>query len=110
MNPCNPYTWSALSPIKATEDMTHPVGQRDGKLFTAPTGGLPEFNPETMEGWTPQIAGGAIQWTPDLKNATADMLLIKATQAAQGAKIDEIYNGLVELSTVLVAINEGEVD
>lgn len=36
-----PYTWVALSPIKATDDMTDPVGQRDGRLFTSSLGRLP---------------------------------------------------------------------
>lgn len=36
-----PYTWVALSPIKATDDMTDPVGQRDGRLFISKKGRLP---------------------------------------------------------------------
>lgn len=110
MNTCNPYTWSALSPVKATDDMTHPVGQRDGQLFTAPTGGLPEFNPETMEGWGPQIVAGAVAWTPNIKTVTADMVTVKATLVAQGAKIDEILVGITELAAIQAQILTGEVD
>lgn len=33
------YKCGGLAPIKATDEMTQPVGQRNGQLFTAPTGG-----------------------------------------------------------------------
>lgn len=33
------YKCGGIAPIKATDDMTQPVGQRNGQLFTAPTGG-----------------------------------------------------------------------
>lgn len=110
MKTCNPYTWSALAPIKATDDMTHPVGQRDGQLFTAPTGGLPDYNPITMEGWGPQIVNGAVAWTPNIKEVTADMLTVKATLTAQGRKIDEILEGITELVEIQAQILTGEVD
>ena len=110
MKTCNPYTWSALAPIKATDDMTHPVGQRDGQLFTAPTGGLPEYNPETMEGWGPQIVDGAVAWTPNIKTVTADVITLKAKQNVTDRKVDEILVGITALAELQEQILTGEVD
>jgi hypothetical protein len=110
MNPCEKFTLSALSPVKATEDMTHPVGQRDGQLFTAPTGGLPEFNPETMEGWGPQIVDGAVAWTPNIKTVTADVITLKAKQTVTDRKVDEILVGITALAELQEQILTGEVD
>lgn len=38
---CCPYLYKCggIAPIKATDAMTQPVGQRNGQLFTEPTGG-----------------------------------------------------------------------
>lgn len=33
------YKCGGIAPIKATDAMTQPVGQRDGQLYTEPTGG-----------------------------------------------------------------------
>lgn len=100
----------SLSYTQQVAYLMYKVNECIDKINQFSTGSLPNFNPETMEAWTPQVVNGAVAWTPDLKTVTADMLTVKATQTAQGRKIDEIYDGLVELSAVLVAINEGEVE
>lgn len=41
--PSDIYRCGGIAPVKATDDMTQPVGQRNGLLFTAPGGtGLPD--------------------------------------------------------------------
>lgn len=41
--PSDVYRCGGIAPVKATDDMTQPVGQRNGLLFTAPGGtGLPD--------------------------------------------------------------------
>lgn len=108
MRTCNPYTWSALSPIKATDDMTHPVGQRDGQLFTRPTGGLPEYS-STVNGYVLQVINGDLVWTPVLSNATADILAIKGRIATLESQMDDIIDGLVRLSAIQADILGGVV-
>lgn len=73
------------------------------------SGGLPPFN-EQMEGWGPQIIDGVISWTPDIKDVVADMVVVKATIRAQGAKIDEILVGISELAEIQAQILTGEVE
>lgn len=40
--PSGIYKCGGIAPVKATEDMTQEVGQKNGKLFTAPMSGLPD--------------------------------------------------------------------
>lgn len=108
MRTCNPYTWSALSPIKATEDMTHPVGQRDGQLFTRPTGGVPEYS-SAVNGYVLQVVNGELVWTPALSNATADILVLKGNISILESQMDEIIDGLVRLSAIQADILGGVV-
>lgn len=54
------YRCGGIAPIKATDDMTQPVGQRSGQLYTKPGGGgssdytdienKPQINGVTLEG------------------------------------------------------------
>lgn len=108
MRTCNPYTWSALSPIKATEDMTHPVGQRDGQLFTRPTGGVPEYS-SAVNGYVLQVVNGELVWTPTLSNATSDILVMKGNIAILKSQMDDIIDGLVRLSAIQADIIGGVV-
>lgn len=108
MRTCNPYTWSALSPIKATEDMTHPVGQRDGQLFTRPTGGVPEYS-SAVNGYVLQVLNGELVWTPTLSNATSDILVMKGNIAILKSQMDDIIDDLVRLSAIQADIIGGVV-
>lgn len=40
--PSDIYRCGGIAPVKATDDMTQPVGQKNGKLFTAPSSQLPD--------------------------------------------------------------------
>lgn len=40
--PSDIYRCGGIAPVKATDDMTQPVGQRNGLLFTAPSSQLPD--------------------------------------------------------------------
>ena len=40
--PSDVYRCGGIAPVKATEDMTQPVGQKNGLLFTAPSSQLPD--------------------------------------------------------------------
>lgn len=73
------------------------------------SGGLPPFT-EQMEGWGPQIIDGAVAWTPNIRDVVADMVTVKATIRAQGAKIDEILVGITELAEIQAQILTGEVE
>lgn len=53
----------AISPVEATDDMTVPVGQRDGQLFASNIGRLPDA--ENLEDYTVlEVQNG--EWTPSL--------------------------------------------
>lgn len=107
MKTCNPYTWSALAPIKATDDMTHPVGQRDGQLFTAPTGGLPDVT-TADNGKIPQVING--QWVAStaLTQLTSRVSGVEDNNRALSAEVYAIHQELDGLGAALNALN-GEV-
>ena len=50
------YKCGGIAPIKATEAMTQPVGQRDGQLFTEPGGGGGSSDYDDLDN-RPQING-----------------------------------------------------
>lgn len=55
--PSDIYRCGGIAPVKATEDMTQPVGQKNGKLFTAPgnivtPGNVGNVMTSTGSGWT----------------------------------------------------------
>lgn len=104
---CAPYTWSALSPVKATEDMTHPVGQRDGQLYTAPTGGVPEPL-QGQEGYILQVVGG--KWTPanTLSVVSQNVDTLTTSVAYLQTRIGAVENELDGVRRALITLN-GEV-
>lgn len=55
---CCPYLYKCggIAPIKATDDMTQPVGQRNGQLFTKATGGGGSSDYDDLDN-KPQING-----------------------------------------------------
>ena len=107
MNPCEKFTLSALSPVKATEEMTHPVGQRDGKLFTAPTGGLPDVTTED-NGKISQVVNG--QWVASaaLTQLTSRVSGVEDNNRALSSEVYSIQQELDGLGAALNALN-GEV-
>lgn len=104
---CGPYTWSALSPIKATDTMTHPVGQRDGQLFTEPTGGVPEPT-EAQNGYILQVIGGTWQPTNAMAEALAKINGNIQSIAFLQNRVSAIETELEGVRAAVIALN-GEV-
>lgn len=105
--PCERFSYGAISPIKATEDMTHPVGQRDGKLFTTPTGGLPDVTTED-NGKISQVVNG--QWVAStaLTQLTTRVSGVEDNNRALSAEVYSIQQELDGIGAALNALN-GEV-
>lgn len=107
MKTCNPYTWSALAPIKATPEMTHPVGQRDGQLFTAPTGGTPDPS-EALNGYILQVVAGEWQATNALAEIGSQVNSNRQAIAYLQTRISTVENTLDGMGAAIAALN-GEV-
>lgn len=98
----------ALCPIEATDAMTSPVGQRDGQLFVAPTGGIPPAT-EEYNGSVATVLDGA--WVPStiypdkIRTLEGEVLSMKGDLEYQQGIIQEIYSGIQTMSATLNEIN-----
>lgn len=103
-----PNFFGSIAPVKATPDMTKPVGVKDGLLFTAPADGLPEVT-KTDNGAVATVLNGA--WTPSaiypekIRTMEGDILSMKGNLEYQQGIIQEIYTGLQTMSVTLNGIN-----
>lgn len=103
-----PFRPGALCPVQATDAMTEPVGQRDGQLFVAPTGGIPEVT-EADNGKVATVVNGS--WIASdiipakVRSLEGSVLSIQGDLAYQQGILDEIYGGIQQMSRTLNAIN-----
>ena len=64
--PSGLYKCGGIAPVKATDDMTQAVGQRNGQLFTLPSGGTGIIPDPTNvpDGYVLSVQDGACVWVP----------------------------------------------
>lgn len=64
--PSGLYKCGGIAPVKATDDMTQAVGQRNGQLFTLPSGGSSIIPDPTNvpDGYVLSVQNGACVWVP----------------------------------------------
>lgn len=64
--PSGLYKCGGIAPIKATDEMTQAVGQRNGQLFTLPSGGTAVIPDPTNvpDGYVLSVQNGACVWAP----------------------------------------------
>ena len=64
--PSGLYKCGGIAPIKATDDMTQAVGQRNGQLFTLPSGGTAVIPDPTHvpDGYVLSVRNGSCVWVP----------------------------------------------
>lgn len=127
--PSDIYRCGGIAPVKATEEMTQPVGQKNGLLFTAPSSQLPD--PEdlpdgeiivTYDGEyiaqpydevinlgnivTPGTAGNVMTSTGSGWTSAAPAKELPAVTAANNGQFLMVVNGVWAAATVPYA--EGE--
>lgn len=104
----NIFRPGALCPVQATDAMTEPVGQRDGQLYVAPTGGVPDVT-ETDNGKIATVLEGAWAvsdfYPAKIRSIEGSILSIQGDLSYQQGIIDEIYSGIQQMSRTLNAIN-----
>lgn len=105
-----PRPVGGLSPIPATDDMTNPVGVRDGQLYTRPTGGVPIYN-ENDNLKILQIVDGAIVWSDNIPTradkADRNIIDLQTRVARLEDEYVSLYRELTDLRTKLLDIVEG---
>lgn len=103
-----PNFFGSIAPVAATPNMTRPVGVRDGLLFTAPSDGLPEVT-ENDNGALATVVNGAWDKSKSIPNrlgtAEGDILSLQGDMLTVQQRLDEIYDGIIQLSLTLNAIN-----